>query len=177
MFSIPTSCTMYTEKKFSLFLFQHIVMFAMLKIDRVLASCLPYGKYPLLNIKIVLAIIFSTWIFSFFVASLVTAIFKSVYEPAVVLCIPTLPIGFFITIFSVYCLALLGMVGGYIMVLICLKKKQAQIQNANAVQATDYKGLERAALTRYFIILHYLPIIIFGVLIGKKSDSLFFTNH
>ena len=134
-------------------------MFAMLKIDRVLASCLPYGKYPLLNIKIVLAIIFSTWIFSFFVASLVTAIFKSVYEPAVVLCIPTLPIGFFITIFSVYCLALLGMVGGYIMVLICLKKKQAQIQNANAVQATDYKGLERAALTRYFIILHYLPII------------------
>ena len=78
-----------------------------------------------------------------------TALFKSVYEPAVVLCIPELPIGFFITIFSVYCLALLGMVGGYIVVLICLKKKQAQIQNANAVQATDYKGLKRAALTRY----------------------------
>ena len=43
------------------------------------------------------------------------------------------------------------MVGGYIVVLICLKKKQAQIQNANAVQATDYKGLKRAALTRYVI--------------------------
>ena len=41
------------------------------------------------------------------------------------------------------------MVGGYIGVLICLKKKQAQIQNTNIVQTTDYKGLERAALTRY----------------------------
>ena len=65
------------------------------------------------------------------------------------MCIPELPIGFFITIFSVYSLALFGMVGGYIVVLICLKKKQAQIQNTNNVQTTDYKGLERAALTRY----------------------------
>ena len=115
---------------------------------RVLASCLPFGKYPLLNVEAITGIIVSIWVFSFFVASLVTVLFKSDYEPAVVLCIPRLPIGFFITIFSVYCLALFGMVGGYIMVLICLKKKQAQIQNTNAVQATDYKGLEKAALTR-----------------------------
>ena len=45
-------------------------------------------------------------------------------------------------------LVLFAMVGGYIAVLICLKKKQAQIQNTNTVQTTDYKGLERAALTR-----------------------------
>ena len=32
------------------FWLQHIVMFAMLKIDRVLASCLPFGKYPLLKV-------------------------------------------------------------------------------------------------------------------------------
>ena len=70
---------------------------------------------------------------------------------AVVLCIPDLPIGFFIAIFSIYSLALFGMVGGYIVVLVCLKKKQAQIQNTNIVQTTDYKGLERAALTRYVI--------------------------
>ena len=96
----------------------------------------------------VTGMIISIWIFSFFMGSLVTLLFDSNYEPAVVLCIPDLPIGFFITIFSIYCLALFGMVGGYIVVLICLKKRQAQIQNTNTIQATDYKGLERAALTR-----------------------------
>ena len=83
-------------------------------------------------------------------------LWQSNYEPAVVLCIPDLPIGFFITIFSVYSLALFGMVGGYIVVLICLKKKQAQIQNTNIVQTTDYKGLERAALTRYVKVCKWL---------------------
>ena len=117
-------------------------------IFRVLASCLPYGRYPLLNVEAVTGMIISIWIFSFFMGSLVTLLFDSNYEPAVVLCIPDLPIGFFITIFSIYCLALFGMVGGYIVVLICLKKRQAQIQNTNTIQATDYKGLERAALTR-----------------------------
>ena len=129
--------------------FQHIVMFAMLKIDRVLASCLPFGKYPLLNVEAVNGLILATWVFSFFVAALVTVLFQSSYEPAVVLCIPDLPIGFFIAIFTVYCLVLCAMVIGYITVLICLKKKQAQIQNTNMVQTKDYKGLEKAALTRY----------------------------
>ena len=129
--------------------FQHIVMFAMLKIDRVLASCLPFGKYPLLNVEAVNGLILATWVFSFFVAALVTVLFQSSYEPAVVLCIPDLPIGFFIAIFTVYCVVLCAMVIGYITVLICLKKKQAQIQNTNMVQTKDYKGLEKAALTRY----------------------------
>ena len=127
---------------------QHIVMFAMLKIDRVLASCLPLGKYPLLNVEIVTGTIVSTWILSFFVAGLVTALYDSNYEPAVVLCIPNLPIEFFLAIFSLYCLVLSSMVVGYIVVLICLKKKQAQIQITNIVVSQDYKGLERAALTR-----------------------------
>jgi hypothetical protein len=147
--------------------FQHIVMFAMLKIDRVLASCLPFGKYPLLSVEVVTGIIISTWVFSFFVAGLVTSLFKSSYEPAVVLCIPELPIGFFITIFSVYCLVLFGMVAGYILVLICLRKKQAQIQNANSVQSTDYKGLERAALTSFLItISHFLLYVPTMLVIG-----------
>lgn len=126
------------------FWLQHIVMFALLKVDRVMASCLPFGKYPLLTVEFVKGIIVSTWILAFFVAGLVTVLFTSSYEPAVVLCIPDLPIGFFITVFSVYCLILVGMVLGYITVIVCLKKKQRR----SNVQATDYKGLEKAALMR-----------------------------
>ena len=79
--------------------FQHIVMFAMLKIDRVLASCLPIGKYPLFSCEIVTVVIVLSWVVSVSVASMVTLLFKCDYEPAVVLCIPELPIGFFITVF------------------------------------------------------------------------------
>ena len=68
------------------------------KTDRVLASCLPFGKYPLLNVEAITGVAVSTWVFSFFVSGLVTALYQSNYEPAVVLCIPDLPIGFFITL-------------------------------------------------------------------------------
>ena len=63
-------------------------MFAMLKIDRVLASCLPFGKYPIFSVEVVTVIVLLSWVVSFFVAGVVTALFNSSYEPAVVLCIP-----------------------------------------------------------------------------------------
>jgi hypothetical protein len=53
---------------------------------------------------------------------------SSSYEPAVVLCIPELPVEFFITIFSIYCAALLAMVVGYVVVIWFLKKKRAEIR-------------------------------------------------
>ena len=107
---------------------QHIIMFAMLKIDRVLASCLPFGKYPIFSVEVVSGIVLASWFVSFFIAGTVTAVFNSSYEPAVVLCIPELPVEFFITIFSIYCAALLAMVGGYVLVIWHLKKKRAQIR-------------------------------------------------
>ncbi len=85
-------CTVNSIVNVALWL-QHIVMFAMLKIDRVLASCLPFGKYPLLPVEVVLGVVLAAWVIAFFVAALVTVTFSSSYEPAVVLCIPELPIG------------------------------------------------------------------------------------
>ena len=106
-------------------------MFAMLKIDRVLASCLPFGKYPIFSVEVVSCIVLASWFVSFFIAGTVTAVFNSSYEPAVVLCIPELPVEFFITIFSIYCAALLAMVVGYVLVIWHLKKKRAQIRSAS----------------------------------------------
>jgi hypothetical protein len=65
---------------------------------------------------------------SFFIAGTVTTMVSSSYEPAVVLCIPELPVEFFITIFSIYCAALLAMVVGYVVVIWFLKKKRAEIR-------------------------------------------------
>lgn len=58
------------------------------------------GRYPLLPSKVVLGVIVLTWAGSFFVAALVNSFYTSKYEPAVVLCIPDLPIGFFLSLFT-----------------------------------------------------------------------------
>jgi hypothetical protein len=78
---------------------QHILMFAMLKVDRVLASFLPIGRYPLFSVEVVTCVIVGTWVFSLSAAATVATVFQPAYEPAVVLCIPDLPIEFFITVF------------------------------------------------------------------------------
>ncbi|TRY61871.1 hypothetical protein TCAL_08472 [Tigriopus californicus] len=162
----PAICTANSIINITLWL-QHIIMFGMLKVDRVMASCLPIGKYPLLSVEVVTVIIICTWLFSISMASLVSFLFKTSYEPAVVLCIPELPIEFFLTVFSVYCLVLFGMVTGYIFVLIHLKKKQAQITSQNGVRVVDYKALERAALTSFLItISHFLLYVPTMMVIG-----------
>ncbi len=79
--------------------FQHIAMFACLKVDRALASCLPIGRYPLLSVEAVNVAIVGSWILAVGVAGTVGMVYTSEYEPAVVLCIPDLPVGFFIAIF------------------------------------------------------------------------------
>jgi len=85
------------------------------------ASCLPFGKYPIFSVEVVSVIVGISWFVSFIVAAGVTTIFNSSYEPAIVLCIPELPVEFFITIFSIYCATLLAMVGGYILASIFLE--------------------------------------------------------
>nr|XP_040565037.1 pinopsin-like [Lepeophtheirus salmonis]XP_040565038.1 pinopsin-like [Lepeophtheirus salmonis] len=147
--------------------FQHLALFGMLKIDRVLASCLPIGKYPLLPVKAISILVLISWILSFSIAGLVTGIFHSSYEPAVVLCIPELPIEFFITIFSIYCLVLFSMVTSYIGVLFYLKKKQAHSNRSSTTTVLDYRGLEHAALTSFLITMsHFLLYVPTMLVIG-----------
>ena len=50
------------------FRLQHIIMFAMLKVDRVLASCLPFGKYPIFSVEVVSGVVLASWFVSFFIA-------------------------------------------------------------------------------------------------------------
>jgi hypothetical protein len=74
-------------------------MFGLLKVDRVLASCLPIGRYPLLGVDAVNVVIACSWVLAISVAGAVAGSYNSEYESAVVLCIPELPVGFFIAIF------------------------------------------------------------------------------
>ena len=121
------------------------------------------------------------WFGCISVAAIITLFYRCEYEPAVVLCIPDLPIGFFIALFrytvnvhtffapsfqqilcylcsfSVFCIGLVGMVLGYILVIVYLKKKQAKINAQNGMRVVNYSGLEKAALTSFLITIgHFL---------------------
>lgn len=140
---------------------QHIIMFIMLKIDRVLASCLPIGKYPLLPIRVIGCIVCFSWVASISVAVLVTLGFDAFFEPAIILCIPKLPSVFFIFILVLYCLALFTIIVGYVLVAIFLRQKQVRAaSNATSVHILDYRGLERTAMASFLITLSHLVLYV-----------------
>ena len=51
-----------------------------IKADRVMAGCLPFGKYPLLNVEVITGLAISVSVFSFFVSGLVTALYKVAFN-------------------------------------------------------------------------------------------------
>ena len=105
---------------------EHMIMFALLKVDKVMASTLPMGKYPVISLSKVKVIVLLSWILSFSVSALVNTLYPYSYEPAVVLCIPLLPIGFFISVFSVFCVIFTCIVFGFFITIIYLKKVNTQ---------------------------------------------------
>ena len=60
-------------------------MFALLKLDKIMAATLPIGKYPLLSADEVTVIVVLSWLLSFSVSILVNSFYQYSYEPAVVL--------------------------------------------------------------------------------------------
>ena len=92
------------------------------QVDKVLASCLPYGQYPLLPPHTVTVICRLSWLLSFAISITVNTKYSCSYEPAVVLCIPVLPLGFFVFASSLVCLIIIIIVVGFLGSIIYLKK-------------------------------------------------------
>ena len=59
---------------------------------------------------------------SFSISAVVNILYPFSYEPAVVLCIPLLPGGFFVAVFSVFCVILTIIVFGFLIAMTYLKK-------------------------------------------------------
>ena len=101
---------------------EHIIMFILLKVDKFMATTLPIGKYPLLSVEKISVIVILSWVVSITVSILVNTLFPCSYEPAVVLCIPVLPIGFFITVFSCFCVIFVFIIVAFCISIVYLKK-------------------------------------------------------
>ncbi|CAG0919672.1 unnamed protein product, partial [Notodromas monacha] len=95
---------------------QHILVFSLLKIDQVFAGWLPVGAYPAISADVATFVVLGIWAIAFGSSGLVVSVYGSIFEPAVMLCIPNLPPSFFITVFIIYCLIIASMVLGYAVV-------------------------------------------------------------
>ena len=95
----------------------HIIMFAFLKLDSI-----PGSKYPPISMEKVTTIIFLSWIFAITFSVLINNFYSCSYEPAVLLCIPALPVGFFIAGLSVFCVVSTFIFFGFLGMLINIKK-------------------------------------------------------
>ena len=103
-------------------------MFAMLKVDKMMAATLPLGRYPVLSIQKVKVIVILSWMLSFSISALVNILYPFSYEPAVVLCIPLLPGGFFVVMFSIFCVIFTIIVFGFVFAITYLKKVNLNIE-------------------------------------------------
>ena len=103
-------------------------MFAMLKVDKMMASTLPLGRYPVLSIQKVKVIVILSWILSFSISALLNILYPFSYEPAVVLCIPLLPGGLFNAVFFVFCVILTIIIFGFLVAIMYLKKVKLDIK-------------------------------------------------
>ena len=101
---------------------EHMIIFAMMRLDRMAMMILSPGKYLQISAeKVTLGIILS-WILSASISLTLNSLYPSAYEPAAVLCIPVLPSAFFYTFFCFFCTIFTCVILGFIIAILYIKK-------------------------------------------------------
>ena len=136
---------------------EHMIIFAMMRLDKMAMMILSPGKYLQISPeKVTLGIVLS-WILSAIISLTLNSLYPSAYEPAVVLCIPVLPSGFFYTFFCLFCLIFGGVIIGFIIAIIYVKKIQVQIKTTECHMSkmgyTGYKKIEKTIFSNFFAIM------------------------
>lgn len=95
--------------------------FSCSKVDKIFASVLPIGRYPL-SVSRISVIVRLSWLLSLLISVTVNLAYPCTYEPAAVLCIPLLPSAFFFTLSSLAGFIFICLIIGFSATLVFLKK-------------------------------------------------------
>ena len=106
-----------------------VLMSIIFQVDKIFASILPIGRYPLFSVSRITVILRLSWVVSLLISLSVHAVYPCSYEPAAVLCIPLLPSGFFYTLLSFLCLIFVCLIIGFTAILFFLKKVRQRTEN------------------------------------------------
>ena len=135
---------------------QHMIMFAMLKVDKLLMSVLSSARYPVLSVFWTRIIVLLTWVLSAVLSFSVNSFYSVEYEPAVLLCIPTLPQAFFLVAMAVLAFIIASIIIGFLGALVYLKKAQSRIQDINSTQLQNYKTLEKSLCSNFLLTMFHI---------------------
>ena len=136
---------------------EHMIIFAMMRLDKIAMMMLSPGKYlQISSEKVTLGIVLS-WILSATISLTLNSLYPSAYEPAVLLCVPVLPSGFFVVVFCFFCIVFGGVIIGFFIAIIYVKKKQAQIKCTESLMSkmgyVSYKKIEKTIFSNFFAIM------------------------
>ena len=137
---------------------EHMIMFALLKVDKVLVSVLPARKYPVMSVFWTRVLVLLTWILSALVSFIINTVYRVEYEPAVLLCIPTLPQPFFLTAMAVLTTIIVAVIIGFLGTLLHLKKTKSRIQDGTASNQNrrNHKDLEKSLCSNFILTMFHI---------------------
>ena len=138
---------------------EHMIMFALLKVDKVLVSVLPARKYPVMSVFWTRVLVLVTWVLSAVVSFIINTVYMVEYEPAVLLCIPTLPQPFFLTAMAVLAFIIVSVIIGFLGTLVYLKKAKTRIQDETAAasnQNRNHKNLEKSLCSNFILTIFHI---------------------
>ena len=135
---------------------EHMIMFALLKVDKVLVSVLPARKYPVMSVFWTRVLVVLTWLLSALVSFIINTVYRVEYEPAVLLCIPSLPQPFFLTAMAVLATIIISVIIGFLGTLLYLKKGKTRIQDASNQNRRNQKDLEKSLCSNFMLTMFHI---------------------
>ena len=137
---------------------EHMIMFALLKVDKVLVSVLPARKYPVMSVFWTRVVVVLTWLLSAVVSFIINTVYRVEYEPAVLLCIPTLPQPFFLTAMAVLAFIIVSVIIGFLGTLVYLKKAKSRIQDGTEANQNrgNHRDLEKSLCSNFILTMFHI---------------------
>ena len=135
---------------------QHMIMFALLKVDKLLVSVLAKEKYSLISVFWTRVVILVTWVLSAVLSFCVNSFYVVEYEPAVLLCIPSLPKEFFLVAMAILAFIFASIIIGFLGALVYLMKAQTRIQDVNSPNQRNYKALQKSLCSNFLLTMFHI---------------------
>ena len=101
-------------------------------------------------------IVVLTWLVSAIVSFCINTFNTVVYEPAVLLCVPSLPKEVFLSAVCIMVVVIVIIIFAFIGTYIYLKKQQARVDSSTNSEPRNYKDLEKSLCSNFFLTVFHI---------------------
>ena len=101
-------------------------------------------------------IVVLTWLVSAVVSFCINTFNSVVYEPAVLLCVPSLPKEVFLSAVCIMGVVIVIIIIAFIGTYIYLRKQQARVDTSTNSDSKNYKDLEKSLCSNFFLTVFHI---------------------